>query len=326
MSSFTVALTTVGMMLLYAVPGFLFIRSGKLKAQSIPSFAVVLLYLCAPFQIIDAMQRIDFSAEMVHALVRTFLIGLVVMGGSLAASYLVTRKNQEDPRVRICTTATAFGNTGFMGIPLLEALLPDYPEAVAFASAFFIAMNLMMWTLGSAIITRDRKYIRLKKVVLNPTMITFLLALVFFFGRIKFTGSLSTFITMLSKMSTVLCMLILGMRLAVIPPQTDAHQRAAVHCRGRKARRVPADYIGGLHASARARRLSHGSVHHLLRAGRKCRALLFGNSRFRSGYRRERRFAEHAFKRNHHSPDAPDSVNVRGRRIWQIAIPVRKGV
>lgn len=231
MSSFTVALTTVGMMLLYAVPGFLFIRSGKLKAQSIPSFAVVLLYLCAPFQIIDAMQRIDFSAEMVHALVRTFLIGLVVMGGSLAASYLVTRKNQEDPRVRICTTATAFGNTGFMGIPLLEALLPDYPEAVAFASAFFIAMNLMMWTLGSAIITRDRKYIRLKKVVLNPTMITFLLALVFFFGRIKFTGSLSTFITMLSKMSTVLCMLILGMRLAVIPLKpmlTSARQYIAV--------------------------------------------------------------------------------------------------
>lgn len=231
MSSFTVALSTVGMMLLYAVPGFIFIRSGKLKTDCIPSFAVVLLYLCAPFQIIDAMQRIDYSPEMVQALIRTFLIGLVVMGGSLAVSYLVTRKNQEDPRVRICTTATSFGNTGFMGIPLLEALLPDYPEAVAFASAFFIAMNLMMWTLGSAIITRDRKYIRLKKVVLNPTMLTFLIALVFFFTRIKFTGSLSTFITMLSKMSTVLCMLILGMRLAAIPLKpmlTSARQYIAV--------------------------------------------------------------------------------------------------
>ena len=103
MSSFTVALSTVGMMLLYAVPGFIFIRSGKLKTDCIPSFAVVLLYLCAPFQIIDAMQRIDYSPEMVQALIRTFLIGLVVMGGSLAVSYLVTRKNQEDPRVRICT-------------------------------------------------------------------------------------------------------------------------------------------------------------------------------------------------------------------------------
>ena len=90
------------------------------------------------------------------------------MSGMLATRlYPITRKKQSDPRVRICTAATAFGNTGFMGIPLLEALLPEYPEAVAFASAFFIAMNLLMWTVGSAIITRDRKYVRLKKVLVR---------------------------------------------------------------------------------------------------------------------------------------------------------------
>lgn len=231
MSTFTVALTTVGMMLLYAVPGFAFIKLGKIKTESISAFAVVLLYLCAPFQIVDAMQRVSLSGEMTRQLGLTIVVSAAVMGGVLALVYLITRKKQEIPAVRICTTATAFGNTGFMGIPLLEALLPDYPEAVAFASAFFIAMNLMMWTVGSAIITRDRKYVSLKKTILNPTAIAFIASMILYFGRIEIRGTLNTFVSMLSKMTTVLCMLILGMRLATMPVRpifTSGLQYAAI--------------------------------------------------------------------------------------------------
>ncbi len=217
MSTFMIALTTVGMMLLYSVPGYLFIKTKLLKPESIPSFALLLLYLCAPFQTLDALQRIEYSPEMVRSLALTFVIGLVTMGGMLAIAYFVTRKYQKDTRVRICTAATTFGNNGFMGIPLLEALLPDYPQAVAFASAIFIAMSVMMWTVGSAIITHDRKYIRIKKVFLNPTSIAFAFALILFFARIKITGQLSDFVSILSKMSTVVCMLILGMRLGSVP-------------------------------------------------------------------------------------------------------------
>ena len=56
------------------------------------------------------------------------------------------------------------GNCGFMGIPLLEALLPGYPQAVAFAAMFFMAYNILMWTMVSFMITRDRHYISIKKI------------------------------------------------------------------------------------------------------------------------------------------------------------------
>lgn len=217
MSSFTIALSTVALMLLYAVPGYLFIKAKLIPAKAIPSFAVMLLYLCAPFQTIDAMQRIEYSPRMLRLLGITFALGALLMCGMLALVFFITRKKQKDVRVRICTTATAFGNCGFMGIPLLEALLPEYPEAVAFASAFFIAMSVMMWTLGSAIIAHDAGYIKLHKVILNPTSIAMVFALVFFFGRIQITGQAHEIVTLLSKMSTIVCMLILGMRLAAVP-------------------------------------------------------------------------------------------------------------
>ena len=77
MTTFTVALTTVGMMLLYAVPGFIFVKTRKIGTENIASFAVVLLFLCAPFQILDAIQRVTFTSEMLKKLALTFAIAAV---------------------------------------------------------------------------------------------------------------------------------------------------------------------------------------------------------------------------------------------------------
>ena len=215
--SFTVTLTTVAMMLLYAVPGFLLIKFRKLDAANISSFATLLMYLASPFQTIYALQRVEYSAYMLKHLGLALLSGVVLMCSMLGAVYFCLRRKQQLVPYRICTAASALGNCGFMGIPLLEALLPDYPQAVAFASMFFMAMNILMWTVTSFIITRDRKYISLKKVFLNPSSIAMGVALILFFCRIRITGQISDMVTTLSRMSTVLCMLILGMRLAVVP-------------------------------------------------------------------------------------------------------------
>ena len=215
--SFSVTLITVATMLLYAVPGYLLVKGRLLPKESISAFATLLLYACAPFQTIYAIQQLDFSMYMLKYLIQTLVLGLVLMGGTLGVVYFVLRKRQQDVRYRICTVAAAMGNCGFMGIPLLEALLPDYPQAVGFASMFFMAMNILMWTLVSFIITRDRRYISLKKVFVNPSVIAMGVALVLFFGRIRLTGKISELVITLNKMSTVVCMLILGMRLALVP-------------------------------------------------------------------------------------------------------------
>lgn len=215
--SFSVTLITVATMLLYAVPGYLLVKGRLLPKESISAFATLLLYACAPFQTIYAIQQLDFSMYMLKYLILTLVLGLVLMGGTLGVVYFVLRKHQQDVRYRICTVAAAMGNCGFMGIPLLEALLPDYPQAVGFASMFFMAMNILMWTLVSFIITRDRRYISLKKVFVNPSVIAMGVALVLFFGRIRLTGKISELVITLNKMSTVVCMLILGMRLALVP-------------------------------------------------------------------------------------------------------------
>ena len=214
---FTVALTTVAIMLCYAVPGYLLVKGKLIQTSAISAFAMVLLYVNVPFQTIYALQRIELSAYILRYLALTLFLALALIGGMLALVYVITRRRQALVPYRIFTAAAAFGNCGFMGIPLLEALMPQYPQAVAYAAAFFLAQNVMMWTVGSFIITGNARFMNLRKVFLNPGTLAMILALALLFCRVRFTGQVADFVTLLSRMATPMCMLILGMRLGAIP-------------------------------------------------------------------------------------------------------------
>jgi predicted permease len=75
-------------------------------------------------------------------------------------------------------------------------------------------MNIIGWTLGLLMMTGDRKYIKLKALFLNPSMITFIISFTLFATGIKFPELPMQYIEMFGRMSTVVCMTVLGMRLA----------------------------------------------------------------------------------------------------------------
>ena len=215
--SFTVTLTTVAIMLLYAVPGYLLMKSKLLGPDAIGPTVTILLYLSSPFQTVYTMQQITYSPQTLRELGLMAAMTLGLMGLMLSAVYFALRKKQTIVSYRICTAAAACGNVGFIGIPLLQALLPDYPQAVAFSSVFSVTMNILMWTVVSFIITRDKKYMSTRKIFINPMSISMAVSLALFFGGVHFTGQLESMITLLGRMATPLCMLILGMRLALVP-------------------------------------------------------------------------------------------------------------
>jgi predicted permease len=101
-----------------------------------------------------------------------------------------------------------------MGIPILEALLPEYPNAAAFSAMFSLAMNILGWTLASSIITNDKKYMSVKKIVLNPAVLALTVAVPLFVTGAELPVVLSDMVILLGRMTTPMCMIIMGMRLA----------------------------------------------------------------------------------------------------------------
>lgn len=229
--SFTVTLSAVAVMLLYALPGFIIVKCKVISGDSIHNFSKVLLYICQPCLTFYSIQNIRFSAENAVNLALCFLIGICTMTGIILLFFFVMKRKREQIIWRIINLATAFSNCGFLGVPLLERMLPDHPEAIAYSAIFSVAMNMVGWSLGLYIISLDRRYISVKKLLINPCTLSLAAALPFFFAGISLPTFLNDAVTLVGRMSTPLCMIIMGMRLATVEPKSlfcDLRQYFAV--------------------------------------------------------------------------------------------------
>ncbi|HKL73851.1 MAG TPA: AEC family transporter [Clostridia bacterium] len=216
---FSLTAITVVIMLAYAIPGYLLIKSKIINSNSISAFAVLLLYVCQPCLSLYSFQKVSYSSNLALNMLIFFALSATIQLFMLGGMFLIFRKKYSNPKYRVITLGSTFGNVGFLGVPLLEALLPQYPEAVTYSAVFIVSMNIICWTLGSALLTSDKKYISIKKLLVNPPLITLLVALPLFFTSTSIPHTIMNAITLLGKMTTPLCMIILGMRFATVKPK-----------------------------------------------------------------------------------------------------------
>ena len=211
---------TVAIIMIYAVVGFCIIKFKLIKKESIPDFAKFLMYICQPILIIYSFNQATYTKELGKTLLIASGLILAIFILFLGIFFLIFRKKyQEKVAYRIYTIASCFGNVGFLGVPILEAVFKDNQvalgTALAISSVFLVIMNEIGWTIGSLIISLDKKYVRLKMIFLNPSILAIYVAIPLFLLNIKVPDRLNSVVTILAKMTTPLCMVILGMRLAV---------------------------------------------------------------------------------------------------------------
>lgn len=205
------------MLVAMCLPGFFLTKANVLKEEHIKGFAVFLLYVCSPALSIYSFQQSECNMEIlinigILLLVTTFM-QVLIMG----IGFLINIKTYKiDGASRVATVAAAFGNVGFFGVPILQALLPDHPEAMVYSAVMSVMMNLIGWTLGMFMMSGDRKHVSVKNFLINPTTLCLLIALPLFFTNTSLPKPVMNFVEFFSKMSTPTAMTVLGMRLAFV--------------------------------------------------------------------------------------------------------------
>ncbi len=213
---FLTTLTTVAFMLIYAIPGVIMMKAKMVSEETIRSISKIMMYVCQPCFAVYSFNRLDFSWKFLAQVLIFMAVIIILQIIIILILKTVYKKRFENVKYRMCTLASCFGNCVFFGAPVLEVLLPEFPEAIVFANAYAVAMNILGWTLGSAIITNDRKYMSARKVIFNPGTIGFVLAILFYCVNLKFGDGLLNSLSLLGKMTTPLSMMVLGMRLATV--------------------------------------------------------------------------------------------------------------
>ena len=218
MVSFSVTFNNVLLMLLYLLPGFLLCKAKKVQPNHLSTPSVLLLYVCGPGMFLNALTRLDYDPDLIRKMVLFLffsLSGEIIM---MLLILILAGKKRRDFKIRMLSVASVMGNVGFFGMPVISALFPAVPEAAVYSCVFNTSLNILAWTMGVFSLTGEKKHISFRAAFLNPSVIAVAAGLVLYLLKAKtwLPELVQDGFRTLSTMSTPLCMMILGIRLATM--------------------------------------------------------------------------------------------------------------
>ena len=188
--------------------GLLLSRRGMITEQGSRDLSNVLLYAVIPCVILRSYMS-EFSTEKLRAMGLSALIAVIAFAASIAVAYLTC-----GTRHRIENFAVAFGNAGFIGIPLVTAVFG--PEAAFYVVSFSTFANLLQWTYGIVIISGKKETMNLRMVFVNPVFISMVIGITLFVLQPALPTVVTGTIGYIADGNTVLAMIILGYYLSKV--------------------------------------------------------------------------------------------------------------
>lgn len=194
-------------MFLYLVVGFALFRFKVITASGSRELAGLLVKLVIPAVIINSFCT-EFSPQRLSTFGISALISALLLGIAILIARLFFQNRPID------NFAAAFSNAGFMGIPLVQAILGA--NAVFYIAPFVALLNFLQWTYGADVIREKRSPFSPKLLLWNPLAISMAVGIFIFVSGCgtKVPGVLKTAIEGVSGLNTPLAMMILGIYLA----------------------------------------------------------------------------------------------------------------
>lgn len=195
------------LMFLYLSVGYCLFRFHVVTADGSREIAGMLVKLVIPAVIVNSF-CVEYTPEKLRTLGVCTLISAALLALAIAVGRLVFPKRPID------NFAAAFSNAGFMGIPLVQAVLGQ--EAVFYIAPFVALLNFLQWTYGVDVIREERSRPSVKKLLWNPLALSLILGILLFVTRLgdRVPQILRTSVSGIGGLNTPLAMIILGVYLA----------------------------------------------------------------------------------------------------------------
>ncbi len=219
---------------LFMVPGYILQRKKMVGEGGLKTLSNILLYVCQPALCISAFCVFKSNQEYLQilelgelTLLKNFGLVAIISVCAIFIMFLISKlvfiKEKDRSRANVYSYVAIFSNCGFLGVPFIQMFTDGNAFAVMYIMAFSIVFNILCWSLGVYLITGDLKKIRIKKLILNPCIISCVLSIILFFfpsvnifmfEDIKEVQMIPSY---LGYMTAPLSMMIVGIRVAQIP-------------------------------------------------------------------------------------------------------------
>lgn len=166
----------------------------------------LLLYIITPSLLINSFINMERTQDNIKkfflSLGLMFLIHIIAI--ALFAPFF-RKKDMQDPVFKF---GSIYGNTGYMALPLAQAVLGDI--GVFYCANGVAAYNVMTFTHGVRLMKSGNEKLKLKSLILNPGVIAILIGLPIFLLNIPMPYVIAKPVELIGSLNSPVAMLIFG--------------------------------------------------------------------------------------------------------------------
>jgi len=169
-----------------------------------------------------------FEAEMANELAATGIIALIYFAFSSIVSMLILRNlpcKMSRDKQNIFSALIIYGNTAFLGYPMVENLLGS--QAMIVAVIYNLIWNLFFFTLGTSIM-KGESSVNFLTIIKNPATISSLLTLIIYLSPIRLPNIINTVLIDVGGMVTPVSMMLIGATLSGITFRSLFRDRSSI--------------------------------------------------------------------------------------------------
>lgn len=200
----------VGMLFLMMGAGVFIARMGWADRDGARQMSNLVLYIATPCVVMQSFAQVVPSREVLLGMAGAALFAAVCHLVGIAVGHVAFRGQSQEKHAVFCM-ASAFPNCGFMGIPLVSALMGA--QAVLYVSVFIAVFHLFSWTYGAALFQPGKKP-GMRKMILNPGTVSLTAGLLLMALPFDLPPLLAQPIGWIGGLNSPLAMIVMGIYLS----------------------------------------------------------------------------------------------------------------
>lgn len=204
-----VVLMQCAIMLIYMIIGYVLYKTKLINDAGSKAIGNILVYVVIPIVVVKAF-LIPRTDETTINMLWSFALGALSLLIAILVGFIVYKTKNG-----ALNFATAFSNCGFMGIPLISAVLGD--NAVIYITGMNALMAVLQFTYGQYILTKNKSIIKIKNILLSPALIALILGIILYFCNFNLPEIITTPIDGIQALNTPLATIVMGIYLAQTP-------------------------------------------------------------------------------------------------------------
>jgi predicted permease len=209
--AFGIVIRQIAILTILVLIGLAASRAKVITSGSKDFLARIIFYVTLPSMLLTNFSKVDLTPELLSSSLQALLLSLFVILFMLFMGWLTSKlAGLQSGSAAIFRLHSMLGNVIYLGLPLISSQFGK--EGLLYGSIFILVSNILMWTVGVAVITPGKAFSLRGNIwkILNINTVAIITGFMLFLLSIKLPPLILDSVGALGSTTTFLSMIYIG--------------------------------------------------------------------------------------------------------------------